>query len=161
MRYLLKAVDTYRVATVSDVEKLHDELLEDSTFDLVAFSYKTKYLIQQTHQTIFLYLLDLDFDFVSGQKSKHSCHRFPPQTSTGNHNQSSVYLPDIHPFGGIDFLRRFLALDNTHKQSDFPGRIFPHWLWCNNSHRFGIRSFLHLLCGFFFFPIFCAIFISC
>ena len=44
MRYLLKAVDTYRVATVSDVEKLHDELLEDSTFDLVAFSYKTKYI---------------------------------------------------------------------------------------------------------------------
>ena len=46
MRYLLKAVDTYRVATVSDVEKLHDELLEDSTFDLVAFSYKTKYIKQ-------------------------------------------------------------------------------------------------------------------
>jgi hypothetical protein len=47
MRYLLKAVDTYRVATVSDVEKLHDELLEDSTFDLVAFSYKTKYIKQK------------------------------------------------------------------------------------------------------------------
>ena len=47
MRYLLKAVDTYRVATVSDVEKLHDELLEDSTFDLVAFSYKTTYIKQK------------------------------------------------------------------------------------------------------------------
>lgn len=44
MRYLLKAVDTYRVATVADVEALHEELLNDSTFDLVAFSYKTKYI---------------------------------------------------------------------------------------------------------------------
>lgn len=44
MRYLLKAVDTYRVATVADVEALHQELLNDSTFDLIAFSYKTKYI---------------------------------------------------------------------------------------------------------------------
>lgn len=44
MRYLLKAVDTYRVATVADVEALHQELLDDSTFDLIAFSYKTKYI---------------------------------------------------------------------------------------------------------------------
>jgi hypothetical protein len=42
--YLLKAVDTYRVATVADVEALHEELLQDSTFDLTAFSYKTKYI---------------------------------------------------------------------------------------------------------------------
>ena len=44
MRYLLKAVDTYRVATVADVEALHQELLDDPTFDLTAFSYKTKYV---------------------------------------------------------------------------------------------------------------------
>lgn len=44
MRYLLKAVDTYRVASVNDVETLHEELLNDPTFDLVAFSYKTKYI---------------------------------------------------------------------------------------------------------------------
>lgn len=44
MRYLLKAVDTYRVATVADVETLHQKLLDDSTFDLTAFSYKTKYI---------------------------------------------------------------------------------------------------------------------
>lgn len=44
MKYLLKAVDTYRVATVDDVEKLHEELLNDPVFDLVAFSYKTKYI---------------------------------------------------------------------------------------------------------------------
>ena len=44
MTYLLKAVDTYRVATVSDVEALHEELLNDPTFDLIAFSYKTKYI---------------------------------------------------------------------------------------------------------------------
>lgn len=47
MRYLLKAVDTYRVATVDDVETLHQELLDDSMFDLVAFSYKTKYIKQK------------------------------------------------------------------------------------------------------------------
>lgn len=47
MRYLLKAVDTYRVATVADVEALHQELLDDSTFDLTAFSYKTKYIKQK------------------------------------------------------------------------------------------------------------------
>ena len=47
MRYLLKAVDTYRVASVADVEALHQELLDDSTFDLTAFSYKTKYIKQK------------------------------------------------------------------------------------------------------------------
>mgnify|MGYP003468795298 FL=1 len=45
--YLLKAVDTYRVATVADVEALHEELLNDGTFDLTAFSYKTKYIKQK------------------------------------------------------------------------------------------------------------------
>ena len=44
MRYLLKAVDTYRVPTVADVEALHEELLQDPNFDLTAFSYKTKYI---------------------------------------------------------------------------------------------------------------------
>jgi hypothetical protein len=44
MRYLLKAVDTYRVPTVADVETLHEELMQDPNFDLVAFSYKTKYI---------------------------------------------------------------------------------------------------------------------
>ena len=45
--YLLKAVDTYRVPTVADVEKLHEELRQDTTFDLTAFSYKTKYIKQK------------------------------------------------------------------------------------------------------------------
>jgi hypothetical protein len=43
-RYLLKAVDTYRVPTVEAVEELHEELLADPAFDLIAFSYKTKYI---------------------------------------------------------------------------------------------------------------------
>ena len=47
MRYLLKAVDTYRVATIDDVENLHQELLDDPMFDLTAFSYKTKYVKQK------------------------------------------------------------------------------------------------------------------
>ena len=42
MKYLLKAVDTYRVPTIADVEALHEQLLNDPTFDLTAFSYKTK-----------------------------------------------------------------------------------------------------------------------
>lgn len=42
MNYLINAVDTYRVATVDDVERLHEELLNDSHFQLTEFSYKTK-----------------------------------------------------------------------------------------------------------------------
>lgn len=44
MNYLLKIVETYRVATVEDVEKLHQSFLEDSSYELIAFSYKTKYI---------------------------------------------------------------------------------------------------------------------
>ena len=42
MKHLLMAVDTYRVGTIAEVEQLHDELLADNHFDLIAFSYKTK-----------------------------------------------------------------------------------------------------------------------
>lgn len=42
MKYLINSVDTYRVATVADVEALHEELKNDSHFTLAAFSYKTK-----------------------------------------------------------------------------------------------------------------------
>ena len=42
MRYLLKAVDTYRVPDEAAVEALHEELLNDPCFDLVGFSYKVK-----------------------------------------------------------------------------------------------------------------------
>ena len=41
-RYLLKAVDTYRVPDEAAVEALHDELLNDTSFDLTGFSYKVK-----------------------------------------------------------------------------------------------------------------------
>lgn len=44
MKYLLSATDVYRVETVDEVEALHEELLADDHFDLVAFSYKTKYI---------------------------------------------------------------------------------------------------------------------
>lgn len=42
MKYLINAVDTYRVNTVSEVEQLHEELRNDTSFELVSFSYKTK-----------------------------------------------------------------------------------------------------------------------
>ena len=42
MRYLLKAVDTYRVPDEAAVETLHEELLNDPAFDWVGFSYKVK-----------------------------------------------------------------------------------------------------------------------
>lgn len=42
MKYLISAVDTYRVGTVEEVEALHEELLADRHFNLVEFSYKTK-----------------------------------------------------------------------------------------------------------------------
>lgn len=43
-KYLINDVTTYRVATVADVEKLHEELLADNSFELTAFSYTTKYI---------------------------------------------------------------------------------------------------------------------
>ena len=42
MRYLLKAVDTYREPDEAAMETLHEELLNDPTFALVGFSYKVK-----------------------------------------------------------------------------------------------------------------------
>lgn len=47
MKYLINAVDTYRVATIDDVDKLHEELLADNHFELVEFGYKTKYIKQK------------------------------------------------------------------------------------------------------------------
>ncbi len=47
MKYLISATETYRVKTVEDVEKLHEELKLDSHFTLASFSYKTKYLKQK------------------------------------------------------------------------------------------------------------------
>lgn len=44
MKYLIQSVDTYRVPTVADVEALHEELQKNPNFDLVAFSYKTKFI---------------------------------------------------------------------------------------------------------------------
>lgn len=42
MKYLINTVDTYRVNTVSEVERLHEELKNDTSFELISFSYKTK-----------------------------------------------------------------------------------------------------------------------
>lgn len=42
MKYLLKAVDTYRVDNLDEVDALHEKLLADKTFELVAFSYTHK-----------------------------------------------------------------------------------------------------------------------
>lgn len=42
--YLLTSTETYRVETVAEVEALHEELINDANFTLVAFSYKTKYI---------------------------------------------------------------------------------------------------------------------
>jgi hypothetical protein len=41
-RYLLKAVDTYRVPNEAEMEVLHEELSNDPCFDLTGFSYKVK-----------------------------------------------------------------------------------------------------------------------
>lgn len=42
MKYLVSETDVYRVATVAEVEKLHEELKNDPNFTLGSFSYKTK-----------------------------------------------------------------------------------------------------------------------
>ena len=47
MEYLVSSVDTYRVATVEDVERLHEELKNDNHFTLASFSYKTKQIKQK------------------------------------------------------------------------------------------------------------------
>lgn len=47
MEYLITAVNTYRVHTVSDVEDLHEKLKKDPHFELVAFSYTTKFIKQK------------------------------------------------------------------------------------------------------------------
>ena len=43
-KYVINDVTTYRVATVEEVEQLHEELLADSRFQLTSFSYTTKYI---------------------------------------------------------------------------------------------------------------------
>ena len=47
MKYLINTVETYRVATVEDVETLHEQLKQDSRFTIVSFSYKTKQVKQK------------------------------------------------------------------------------------------------------------------
>ena len=47
IKYLINDVTTYRVDTVAEVEKLHEELLADPSFELTAFSYTTKYIKQK------------------------------------------------------------------------------------------------------------------
>lgn len=44
VKHLINDITTYRVETVKDVEKLHEELLADPSFELTAFSYTTKYV---------------------------------------------------------------------------------------------------------------------
>ena len=39
MKYLIKSVHTWVVPTVEDVERLHQELLDDGKFDLTTFRY--------------------------------------------------------------------------------------------------------------------------
>ena len=47
MKYLINSVDTYRVATVEDVKRLHEELKANPNFTLASFSYKTKTVKQK------------------------------------------------------------------------------------------------------------------
>lgn len=44
MTYLINSVETYRVATVEDVEAFHEELKANNNFILASFGYKTKYI---------------------------------------------------------------------------------------------------------------------
>lgn len=44
MKYLLTTTEKYRVATVAEVEALHEEFLNDSTYTLSSFGYTTKYI---------------------------------------------------------------------------------------------------------------------
>ena len=44
MKYLLSTVVTYRVHTVEDAERLHEDLKNDDRFECVSFSRTTKYI---------------------------------------------------------------------------------------------------------------------
>ena len=46
-KYLIKTTMTYRVATVDEVEQLHEDLINNETFSLVGFGYKTKVIKQK------------------------------------------------------------------------------------------------------------------
>ena len=46
-KYLIKTTMTYRVATVDEVEQLHEDLINNDNFSLVGFGYKTKVLKQK------------------------------------------------------------------------------------------------------------------
>ena len=42
MRYLVKSVNTWVIPSVEEVEKFHEQLLEDNSYQLTTFGYKTK-----------------------------------------------------------------------------------------------------------------------
>jgi hypothetical protein len=42
MRYLVKSVNTWVIPSVEEVEKFHEELLQDNNYQLTSFGYKTK-----------------------------------------------------------------------------------------------------------------------
>ena len=42
MRYLVKSVNTWVIPSVEEVEKFHEELLQDDSYQLTTFGYKTK-----------------------------------------------------------------------------------------------------------------------
>lgn len=46
-KYLIKTTLTYRVATVDEVEQLHEDLINNENFSLVGFGYKTKVIKQK------------------------------------------------------------------------------------------------------------------
>ena len=46
-KYLIKTTKTYRVATVDEVEQLHEDLINNENFSLVGFGYKTKVIKQK------------------------------------------------------------------------------------------------------------------
>lgn len=46
-KYLIKTTMTYRVATVDEVEQLHEDLINNDNFSLVGFGYKTKVIKQK------------------------------------------------------------------------------------------------------------------
>ena len=46
-KYLIKTTMTYRVATVDEVEQLHEDLINNENFSLVGCGYKTKVIKQK------------------------------------------------------------------------------------------------------------------
>lgn len=72
MKYLISNTVKYRVPSVADVEKLHEELKNNKAFSLEDFSYKTKY-IKEKGEVVDSYQLVTARQVFNDEKDPDNC----------------------------------------------------------------------------------------